>query len=54
MEYRPRKALLQILLKWTAHGEILIKRCPEIADAGNRLNSKIPDSDRFKLDLARL
>ena len=27
---------------------------PEIADAGNRLNFKIPDSDRFKLDLAQL
>jgi len=37
-----------------AYGEILIKPCPEIADAGNRLDFKIPDSDRFKLDLAQL
>ena len=37
-----------------AHGEILIRPCPEIADAGNRLDFRIPDSDRFKLDLAQL
>ena len=37
-----------------AHGEILIKQCTEIADAGNRLDFKLPDSDRVKLDLAQL
>ena len=25
-----------------AHGEILLKPCPEIADAGNRLDFRIP------------
>ena len=37
-----------------AYGEILIKPCPEIADAGKRLDFRIPDNDRFKLDLAQL
>ena len=38
-----------------AHGEILsIEPCPEIAGAGNRLDFRIPDNDRFELDLAQL
>lgn len=37
-----------------AHGEILIESCPEIAGTGNRLDLRIPDNDRFELDLAQL
>ena len=37
-----------------AYGEILIKPRPEIADAGKRLDFRIPDNDQFTLDLAQL
>ena len=37
-----------------AHGEILLKPCPEIADAGNRLDFRIPTVTDSKLDFAQL